>query len=105
MEAARPPFFILQSVSNLPQPSRRMREQGVDEAGLRGQVTAQRLWAAILAGDFVEQALELGDVAVDRLLKAAVGAVFAGDFVKSLLAGRRIKPLGEGLALAALIAI
>src|SRR3954468_24511220 len=105
MEAARPPFFILQSVSHLPQPSRRMREQGVDQAGLRGQVAAQGLRAAILAGDFVEQAFELVYVAVDGLLEGAVGALFAGDLVERLLAGRRIEPLGEGLALAALVAI
>src|SRR3977135_4409558 len=82
-----------------------MREQGVDRAGLRGEVAAQRLRSAVFARDLVEQALELGDVAVDRLLEAAVGAILAGDFVKGLLAGRRVRPLGEGLALAALIAI
>src|SRR3984957_17541315 len=82
-----------------------MREQGVDEAGFRSQVTAQRLRSAILACDLVEQALELGDIAIDRLLEVAVAAIFAGDFVESLLTRRRIEPLGEGLALAALIAI
>ena len=61
--------------------------------------------AALVARDFVEQALELGDVAVDRLLEVAVGAIFAGDLVEGLLARRRIEPLGESLALAALIAI
>src|ERR1700751_3119074 len=82
-----------------------MREQGVHEARLRGEVVAQRLGPAILARDLVEEALELGDVAVDRLLEAAVGAVLAGDLVKSLLAGRRIEALGERLALAALVAV
>src|SRR6201992_4014836 len=82
-----------------------MREQGVDEAGLRGEVAAQGLRSAILAGDFVEQPLELGDVAVDRLLEVAVAAILAGDFIESLLAGRRIEPLRERLALAALIAV
>jgi hypothetical protein len=46
-----------------------MREQGVDQPGLRGEVAAQHGGAAFVAGDFVEQALELGDVAVDRLLE------------------------------------
>src|SRR5579871_4001375 len=64
------------TIRRLPQPPRRVREQGVDEAGLRGQVTAQRLRSAILAGHFVEQPLELGDVAVDRLLEVAVAAIF-----------------------------
>src|SRR5665213_696865 len=109
-----PPFFYsllairhLLSIrySPLSQPSRRMREQGVDQPGLGGEVAAQRSGAAVVAGDLVEQALELGDVAVDRLLEVTVGAIFAGDFIERLLAGRRIEPLGEGLALAALIAI
>jgi hypothetical protein len=62
-----------------------MREQGIDEAGLRGEVAPQDLRSALVAGDFVEQALELGDVAVDGLLEIAVGAVFACDFVERLL--------------------
>src|SRR6478672_3069497 len=89
----------------LPQPSRRMREQGVDEAGFRGEMAAQHLRAALVARDLVEQPLELGDVAIHRLLEAAVGAIFAGDFVESLLACRGVETLGESLALAALIAV
>src|SRR6185436_18512098 len=57
------------------------------------------------ACDFVEQPLELGDIAVDRLLEATIGAVFARDFVERLLAGGRVEPFGERLALAALIAV
>src|SRR5215467_8700421 len=75
-----------------PQPSRRVGEQGVDEAGLRGELGPQRLRSALVAGDLVEQPLELGDIAVDRLLEAAVGAIFAGDLVECLLAGRGIEP-------------
>src|ERR1700751_724950 len=82
-----------------------MCEQGVDQTRLRREVAAQRLRAAILARDLVEEALELGDVAVDRLLEAAVGAVLAGDLVEGLLAGGRIEALGEGLTLAALITV
>src|ERR1700742_3728837 len=92
--------FILRSACVSAQPSRRVREQGVDQARLRGEVVAQRLRPAILARDFVEKALELGDVTVDRLLEGAVGAVLAGDLVEGLLAGRRIEALGECLALA-----
>src|SRR5258706_7513019 len=66
---------------------------------------AQFRGSALIASHFVEQAFELDDVAVDRLLEVAVGAILAGDFVEGLLAGRRIEPLGESLALAALIAI
>src|SRR5512139_2069732 len=82
-----------------------MGEQGVDEARLRREMTAQLLRAAAVAGDFVQEPLELRDVAVDRLLEVAVGAVLAGDLVEGLLAGRRIEPLAEGLVLAALVAI
>src|SRR5207302_10951716 len=91
--------------SPLTQPPRRVREQGVDEPRLRGEVAAQRLRSAIFARDFVEQPFELGDIAVDRLLETAIGAVFARHFVERLLAGRRLGPLGERLALPALIAI
>src|SRR5260370_7851918 len=66
---------------------------------------AQRRGPALVARHLVEQAFELDDVAVDGLLEVAVGAIFAGDFVEGLLAGRRVEPLGECLALAALIAI
>ena len=52
-----------------------MGEQGIDEAGLRGEVAAQHGGAPLVARDLVEQALELGDVAVDGLLEIAVGAV------------------------------
>src|SRR5690349_11285726 len=92
-EASLPPFSLKLVVPGLPEPSRRMGQQGVDQAGLRGQVAAQRRGATLIAGDFVEQPLELGDVAVDRLLEATVGAIFAGDFIEGLLPGRRVQPL------------
>src|ERR1700737_3897350 len=82
-----------------------MREQGVDEAGLRGEVAAQGLRPAVFARNLVEQALELGDVAVDGLLEGAVGAIFAGDLIERLLAGRGVEALAERLALAALVAV
>src|SRR5690349_10836181 len=106
-EAARPPFFIRRSplLPGSAQPPRCVREQGIDQPCFRGEMAAQRLRPAILACDLVEQPLELGDVAVDRLLEGAVGAVLAGDLVKGLLAGRRIETLGERLALAALVAV
>ena len=62
-----------------------MREQGIDQPGLGGEVAAQHRRPALVARDLVEQALELGDVAVDGLLEIAVGAVFACDFVERLL--------------------
>src|SRR5213078_1967859 len=44
--------------SPLTQPPRRVREQGVDEPRVRGEVAAQRLRSAVLARDFVEQPFE-----------------------------------------------
>src|SRR3981081_1791973 len=97
-EASLPPFLIAQSTQVLSQPSRGMREQGVDQPGFRGEGAAQHRGPAVVARDLVEQAFELGNVAVDRLLEAAVGAIFAGDLVKCLLASRCVEPLGERLA-------
>src|SRR6202049_2953776 len=98
-------FYSPFAIRNLPEPARRMREQGVDQPGLRGEVAAQHRGPAFVARDLVEQALELGDVAVHRLLEVAVGAVFAGDLVERLLAGWRIEPLWGSLALAAVVAV
>src|SRR3984893_296115 len=104
-EASLPPFLFCDQIKTSSQPSRRMREQGIDQTRLRGEVAPQDLRSALVARDFVEQALELGDVAVDGLLEIAVGAIFAGDFVERLLAGRGVKPFCKSLALAALVAI
>src|SRR5216683_6791951 len=105
-EALLPPFFLCRDPREaLPEPSRRVGEQGIDHAGLGDEVVAQCRRSPVVARDLVEQSFEFGDVAVDRLLEGAVGAIFAPDFVEGLLAGRRVEPLGERLALAALIAI
>src|SRR5260221_10974024 len=66
---------------------------------------AQQRGPTLVARHLVEQSFELDDVAVDGLLEVAIGAIFAGDFIEGLLAGRRVEPLGESLALASLIAI
>src|ERR1700744_81173 len=102
-EASVPYSSLAIGVSS--QPARGMREQGVDQTGFRGQVVAQRLRPAILARHLVEQPLELGDVAVERRLEAAVGAVLAGELVERPLAGRGGQALAERLALAALVAV
>src|SRR5260370_211333 len=82
-----------------------MREQGVDHPGLGGEMLAQQCGPPLVPRPSGEQSFELDDVAVDGLLEVAVSAIFAGDFIEGLLAGRRVEPLGERLALAALIAI
>src|ERR1700730_17383723 len=76
---------------SLPEPSRRMRQQRIDHPGLRGEVAAQHRGSPLVACDLVEQALELGDVAVYRLLEVAVGAIFAGDLIGGLLGGRGVE--------------
>src|SRR3977135_193737 len=68
------PSYSQFAIRSLPQPSRRVPEQGVDHAGLRGEVAAQRLRSAVLARDLVEQPLDPRAVAVDLLAQDAVGA-------------------------------
>src|ERR1700761_2440657 len=80
--------------ARLPQPPRGMREKGIDQPGFRGEVGAKHLRTAIVACHVVEQALELADVAVDGLLEAAVGAIFARDLVECFLSRRRVEALG-----------
>src|SRR5579859_7493675 len=55
----------------------RVRQHGVDLAGFRGQIGARHHLAAVVARDLFEQPLKLADVAVDRLLELAVGAILA----------------------------
>src|SRR5262249_9666322 len=74
----------------LSQPSGGVREQGIDQTGLRSEMAAQRLRAAILARDLVQEPLELGYVTVNRLLEASVGSIFARDLIERLLASRRV---------------
>ena len=67
-EAARPPFSFRYPLSALPQPTRGMGEQGVDQARLRGEVGAQRLRgprsSRATSRRFFKQAPSLG---VDRV--------------------------------------
>src|SRR5690606_27340583 len=87
------------------QPSRRMRKQGIDQAGLRYQMIAYHRGFPLVACNFVQQPFEFGDVAVRRLFESTVGAILAGDLVKRLLTSRRVEPLCEGVAFTALIAV
>src|SRR5947207_1258671 len=87
----------------LAQPPGRVRQQGIDQAGLRGEMTAQHGGAALVAGNLIEQPLKLGDVAVNRLLEGSVGAIFAAHFIERFLSGGRVESFAERLALAALI--
>src|ERR1700682_6570695 len=49
-EAAMPPYFSLRSDRTLPEPSRRVREQGVDHPGLGGEMLAEHRGPAPVAG-------------------------------------------------------
>jgi len=82
-----------------------MSEHRVDLAGLRRQIRPRHHLTAVVARHIFEQPLELGDVAVDRLLELAVGAILGADLVERLLALQRVKPLGEHVAFAALVAV
>src|SRR5262249_56896633 len=66
------------------EPSRRVRQHGVDLAGFRGEVGPRHGLAALVARYLVEQALELADVAVHRLAEVAVGAVALAGLVEGL---------------------
>src|SRR5215472_18251034 len=79
--------------------SGRVGQHGVDLAGLRREIAARHHVTAVVARDFVEQPLEFVDIAVDRLLELAIGAIALGDLVERLLALQRIEPLGEDIAL------
>src|SRR6266540_6611966 len=85
--------------------SRRVGEHGVDLACLRGEIGARHDLAAVVARDLIEQALELGDVAVDRLRELTVAAVLAPDFFERALALHGVELAREYVALAALVAV
>src|SRR6516165_3807746 len=80
-------------------------EHGVDLARLRGEIAARQHLAAVVARDFLEQPLELADIAVDGAPEIAVGAVALADFLERLLALHGVELAREHVALAALVAI
>src|SRR5262249_26301602 len=57
------------------EPAGGVRQHGVDLAGFRREVGARHDLTAVVAGNFVEQPLELADIAVDRLAELAIGLV------------------------------
>src|SRR5205085_1318679 len=54
---------------------RRVRQHGVDLAGIRGEIAARRRLPALILRDLVQQPLELTDIAVDGRLELAIAAV------------------------------
>src|SRR5262249_52682585 len=73
--------------------------------GLRGEIGSRHHLAAIVARDLVEQAFELGDVAVDRLHEFTVGAVLAPDLLEGPLALHGVELAREDVALAAFVTV
>src|SRR6516165_2659310 len=80
-------------------------EHGVDLARLRGEIAARQHLAAVVARDFLEQPLELADIAVDGALEITVGPIALADFLERLLALHRVELAREHVAFAALVAI
>src|ERR1700687_5146368 len=82
-----------------------MREQRVDLAGIGSEVGLGQHLAAVVAGDLIEQALELVDIAIDGFAELGRAPVLAADLLEGLLALRRVEAAREHVPLAALVAI
>src|SRR3984893_9265215 len=82
-----------------------MREQRVNLAGIRGEVGLGQHLAAVVAGDLLEQALELVDIAIDGFAELGRAPVLAANLLEGLLALRRVEAAREDVPLAALVAI
>src|SRR5262245_12016335 len=83
----------------------RVGKHGVNLAGLRGEIGAGYHLAPIVAGHFVEQTLELGDVTIHSLLEFAIRSVFLADIVECLLTLQGIKAPRKDVALSAFVTI
>src|SRR5215470_7343057 len=99
------PAVMFDAAKLLIEAAGRVRQHSVNLAGLRGEIGPRHHLAAIVARDLIEQALELGDVAVDRLRELAIGAIFAADLLERALTLHRIELAREHIALAALVAV
>src|SRR2546421_6740254 len=84
---------------------RRVRQHGVDLAGIRSEVAARGRLAALVLRDLVQQPLEFADIAVDSRLEFAVAAVSVADFLKRLLPLQGVEAAREHIAFAALVAL
>ena len=82
-----------------------MGQHRVDLAGVRGQVGLRHDVVAVVAGDVLEQLLEIVAVAVDRGAEVGVVLVLAADLVEGLLALQRVEAAREDVALAAPVAV
>src|ERR1051326_1033321 len=87
------------------EPSRRVRQHGVDLAGVGGQVIARHSGAAVAARHVVEQAFELMDVVLDGLPEFRIAAVFVANLLERPLALRGVELAAAEAAFAALIAL
>src|SRR5262249_54091066 len=85
--------------------SGRMGEHGIDLARLRHEIGAREHLSAIFARDFLEQPLEVSNVAIDGALEVAFAAIALADLLERLLALHGVELAREHVALAALVAI
>src|SRR6185295_9868474 len=71
----------------------------------RGEIGARDHLPADIARDFVQEPLELGDVAVDRLHKLAIGAIPPTNILDCALALHGAQLVREYISLATLVAV
>ena len=81
-----------------------MGKHRVDLAGVGGEVGLGHPVVAIVAGDVLQQLLEILAITVDGGAEFAVVLVFAADVVKRLLTLQRVEPAREDVMLAAPVA-
>ena len=82
-----------------------MGKHRVDLAGIRRQVGLRHDVVAVVAGDVLEQLLEIVAVAVDRGAEFGVALILAADLVEGLLALQRVEAAREDVAFAAPVAV
>ena len=82
-----------------------MGQHRVDLPGIGGEVGLGHDVVAVVAGDVLEQLLEVVAIAVDRCAELGVVLVLAADLVEGLLALQRVEAAREDVAFAAAIAV
>src|SRR5690349_6513674 len=91
-------------VANLVEAASRVRQHGVNLAGVGSQVIAGNCRTTIAARDIVEQPFELVNVMFDGLPEVRIGSVLAADLLKCPLPLSGVETLGECATLAAFVA-
>src|SRR5262245_10783631 len=87
------------------EPASCVRQHGVDLASLRAEIAARDHLPAVIARDVVQEPLELGDIAVDRLHELAIGAIPPANILDRALALHGAEHMREYISLAAFVAV